>query len=167
MKRVLGPNDFRAMPWANGKGTTLELARADRDGRLLWRLSQAAVVEDGPFSSLPGIARNLTVIGGPGFDLVGEGLRLHARPWQPLAFSGGLALSAAGVDSPSEDFNVMTASDLPPARVEVLRGPVRLDPQGGLLALYRPAAQLLCLTDGALDHQGGEAALAVWIAVRS
>lgn len=167
MKRTLGPADFRVMPWANGKGTTLELARADRDGRLLWRLSQAAVVEDGPFSRLPGIARNLTVISGPGFDLVGEGEALQARPWAPLAFSGGLALDATGVEGPSEDFNVMTAEDLPPARVRVLEGAAHLDPEGGLLAIYRPAAQWLCLTDEALDHAGQDRALAVWIAVRS
>jgi hypothetical protein len=91
------------------------------------------VVEDGPFSILPNIARILTVLSGPGFDLVGEGLHLPARPLHPVAFAGDIALRAVGVAQPCEDFNVMTAADLPAARVTVL--PAGALAQGALLAL--------------------------------
>ena len=50
----LTARDFKVMPWANGKGQTVEMWRQDRDGALLWRLSRAAVVEDGDFSNFPG-----------------------------------------------------------------------------------------------------------------
>ena len=34
--------DYREMPWANGRGNTVEMLRVDKpDGRLLWRLSRA------------------------------------------------------------------------------------------------------------------------------
>jgi environmental stress-induced protein Ves len=115
----LSAAQFTLMPWANGKGTTVELLRVEREGRLILRLSRAMVVEDGDFSIFPGIARNLTVLSGPGFDLVGQGMHLSARPLHPVAFAGDVALRAVGVAEPCEDFNVMTAADLPPARVSV------------------------------------------------
>jgi environmental stress-induced protein Ves len=100
------------MPWANGKGTTVEMLRIEREGRLVMRLSRAMVVEDGAFSLFPGIERNLTVLSGPGFDLVGEGLWLAARPLEPVAFAGDVPVWAERVGAPSEDFNVMTARDV-------------------------------------------------------
>ncbi len=129
----LSAADFTAMPWANGKGRTVELLRVERDGRLILRLSRAMVVEDGAFSIFPNIARNLTVLSGPGFDLVGDGLNLPARLLQPVAFSGAVALRAVGVAQPSEDFNVMTAADLPAAQVTV--HPAGASAQGAVLAL--------------------------------
>ena len=129
----LSAADFVTMPWANGKGTTVELLRVEQDGRLILRLSRAMVVEDGAFSIFAGISRNLTVLSGPGFDLVGQGIHLVARPLEPVAFAGDVALRAVGVAQPSEDFNVMTAADLPPAMVAV--HPAGTSAQGALLAL--------------------------------
>jgi hypothetical protein len=129
----LSTADFTAMPWANGKGTTVELLRVEREGRLILRLSRAMVVEDGAFSIFAGIARNLTVLSGSGFDLVGDGLHLPARLLQPVAFPGAVALRAEGVVQPSEDFNVMTAADLPTAQVTV--HPAGASSKGALLAL--------------------------------
>ena len=105
--------DFRMLPWANGKGTTVEMLRIEREGRLVLRLSRAMVVEDGAFSVFPGIGRNLTVLSGPGFDLVGEGLHLAARPLTPVEFAGDIAVQAIGVTAASEDFNVMWDRLLP------------------------------------------------------
>ena len=107
------------MPWANGKGSTVELLRVEREGRLILRLSRAMVAEDGAFSLFPGIERNLTVVSGPGFDLVGQGVRLSARPLVSVAFRGDVAIRAEGVLAPSEDLNVMAARGAPPARVWV------------------------------------------------
>jgi len=129
----LSAAQFTLMPWANGKGTTVELLRVEREGRLILRLSRAMVVEDGAFSIFSGIARNLTVLSGPGFDLVGEWVHLAARPLEPVAFAGDIALRAVGVAEPCEDFNVMTAADLPPAQVTV--HPAGATAQGALLAL--------------------------------
>ena len=125
----LTASDFRPMPWANGKGTTIEMYRLE-DDVLRLRLSRAQVVEDGPFSLFPGIQRNLTVLTGPGFDLVGA-QTYRARPLQPIAFPGDLALQAVNVTAPSEDFNVMRAAHLPAPQVRVTQGPAR----GALLIL--------------------------------
>ena len=133
MIRHLTPADYRAMPWANGRGQTVEMLRLDGPKGMLWRLSMAAVVEDGAFSVFPGIERVLTVISGPGFDLVGAGT-LRAAPLVPIAFAGDAPMVAAGVLAPSHDFNVMTARDLPRPDVSVLRGGELA--AGGTLCLF-------------------------------
>lgn len=135
MIRHLTPADYTPMPWANGKGTTTEMLRAEANGALKWRLSRASVVENGDFSLFPGVERNLTVITGAGFDLVGQGLHLPARPLAPVAFAGDVPIRAENVTSASDDFNVMTARTLPRPEVAVVTGHAQLR-GGDLLAVY-------------------------------
>lgn len=163
MMRHLTPADYTVMPWANGKGTTIEMLKTMDGGRLKWRLSRASVVENGDFSIFPGVERNLTVLTGPGFDLVGEGLHLPARPLIPVAFAGDVAIRAEGVSAPSDDFNVMTDRALPRPDVIVVTGSAQI-PAGGLLAVYAlttanvngrsMAPQDLILTEDALHIDG-------------
>ena len=134
--RHLTTADYRTMPWANGRGTTVELLREDGPDGLLLRLSMASVIEDGPFSVLPGIERTLTVISGPGFRLQGDGLSLICAPLVPVSFPGDLAMRAEGTGAiPSIDFNVMWARALPQPTVTVASAPVAL-PAGGMLYLF-------------------------------
>lgn len=132
----LTPADYTAMPWANGGGSTIEMLReAGPDGALHLRLSMASVVEDGPFSSFPGIERNLTVISGPGFELVGE-TRITAAPLTPVVFPGDVPITAVGVTAPSDDFNVMTARALPRPVVTIQTDADASLPKGGRLAIF-------------------------------
>lgn len=136
MIRHLTPADYVTMPWANGRGNTVQMLRLNApDGSVLLRLSMASVLEDGPFSVFPGIERNLTVISGPGFDLVGD-VQLRADPLVPVAFAGDVALAAAGVVGPSDDFNVMTARSLPLPDVTVAAEGVVTPPPDGTLCLF-------------------------------
>ena len=121
MIRHLTSADYRTMPWANGRGVTVEMLRVEENGVLKWRLSRASVVEEGDFSIFPGIERNLTVITGPGFDLLGADGVLPARPLMPVAFAGDAAIRAVGVTAPSDDFNVMTARNMALPQVQVVR----------------------------------------------
>lgn len=112
--------DYREMPWANGRGTTVEILReADAEGLRL-RLSMANVVEDGPFSALPGIDRVLVLLDGPGFTLTVDGAAHTVVPLSPLRFSGDAAAAAQGVTAPSRDFNVMSRRGGPSPAVCVL-----------------------------------------------
>jgi uncharacterized protein len=130
----LTPKDYTRQPWKNGRSTTTELWRLERDGQLLVRLSRASVVEDGPFSLFPGIERNLTVLTGPGFRLTGAGIDIACQPLVPVAFPGDVPVSASDTGGQaSDDFNVMTARALPRPDVTVATGDL---PAGGLLALY-------------------------------
>jgi uncharacterized protein len=136
MMRHLTPADYTAMPWANGRGTTIEMIReTGPDGGMRLRLSMASVVEDGPFSIFPGVERNLTVISGPGFDLVGA-TRVTATPLIPVAFPGDVPMAAAAVTAPSDDFNVMTARALPLPVVRVETDTEISPPNAGRQAIF-------------------------------
>lgn len=135
MIRHLTPSDYTEMPWANGKGVTVEMLKVMEGSSVKWRLSRASVVEAGEFSLFAGIERNLTVISGSGFDLIGKDLHLPARPLQPVAFAGDVPIKAENVQSPSDDFNVMTARTLPSPEVAVITGNAVLT-QGSTLALF-------------------------------
>ena len=143
MIRHITPADYRKMPWANGKGVTVEMLKVEEGGHLLWRLSRASVVENGDFSMFPGIERNLTVITGPGFDLIGDALHLHAKPLIPVAFAGDTPIRAEAVTAASDDFNVMTARHLKRPEVAVITGEAQLR-GGDMLAVF-------ALTDGTLN----------------
>ncbi|MCB6179472.1 HutD family protein [Rhodobacter sp. Har01] len=149
--RHLTPADYRVQPWKNGRGTTVEMFRAERDGILLARLSRATVTEDGPFSLFPGLRRNLTVLTGRGFRLVGPGVDLDCAPLEPVAFPGDVAVAATGTGGhDSEDFNVMTAAHLPAPEVAIARDGSILA-AGGLLALYALAPVSVNGTDLGAD----------------
>lgn len=166
----LTPADYSRQPWKNGRGTTTELWRLERDGLLLVRLSRAAVVEDGPFSLFPGIERTLTVLSGPGFRLTGPGIDLRCEPLVPVAFPGDVPVEASDTQGmQSEDFNVMTARSLPKPSVLLARNDSL--PGGGTLALYALGPCLvngravqrddLILTEGAARLQGDWPMIAV------
>jgi environmental stress-induced protein Ves len=161
---------YTRQPWKNGRGTTTELWRLVRDGQLLVRLSRAAVVEDGPFSLFPGIERNLTVLNGPGFRLTGTGIDLRCDPLVPVAFPGDVEVTAHETDGQqSDDFNVMTARDLPKPTVILAQNDSL--PAGGTLALYALGPCLvnghtvnredLILTDGPARLRGDWPVIAV------
>lgn len=135
MFRHLTHADYTEQPWANGRGTTVELLRVEREGALQLRLSMAMVVENGPFSVFPGLERSLTVISGPGFRLKGRGIDLRCDALVPVAFPGDVPVRAVATKGQqSNDFNVMTARHL-------AKPVVTLEHDGSLL----PAASTLAL----------------------
>lgn len=101
----------RVMPWKNGLGETLEVARSP-DGRTLdsfdWRVSVAPVVADGAFSVFPGIERTIAVIEGAGMELaLADGGKHTLKPGLPFTYDGGMAIDGRLIDGPVWDFNVM------------------------------------------------------------
>ncbi|WP_087722330.1 HutD/Ves family protein [Pandoraea sp. PE-S2T-3] len=114
--QVLGPADFRKMPWKNGLGVTIELAVARRSGEdgFDWRISTATVATAGPFSVFAGIDRSLAIVRGGSLTLSVEGRDDVTLTTQtsPYAFGGELAVSSTPVleseGVPIDDFNVMT-----------------------------------------------------------
>ena len=107
--RVQRFSEHRAMPWANGKGTSYEIA-SDRDNedRWSWRVAIAPVVVDGEFSSLPGVDRELVVIEGNGMVLDVDGKSVECMPSQVVRFSGDSITFARLVDGPVVDLGLMT-----------------------------------------------------------
>jgi uncharacterized protein len=156
--RHLTPADYLRQPWANGRGETLEIARAEGPGGLLWRLSIATVAEDGPFSRLPGLDRSLTVIDGPGFDLNGPGWCRRAAHLTPVTFPGDHAVTASGVAAPSRDFNVMVARGR--MRALVACGPAGRTLQAALVVIHLPDGGGLVLDRQAIFTGPGDTIMA-------
>lgn len=166
--RRRGPADYVTMPWANGRGTTLELVREDLPegtggaAPFLWRLSMADVVEDGDFSPLAGVDRILTLVEGPGFDLdFGPHGRAPLEPFVPVAFSGDWSTRAENVRGASRDLNLMVARGHAAATVTVHHaGRFAAGPADRLVCLALAGRWRAEVAGGAHDLAPGEFLLA-------
>lgn len=96
------------MPWANGCGTSYEIA-SDRNeaGEWTWRLAMAPVNEDGPFSRIECVNRSLAVVDGAGMLLSVDRKKLQCLPMQVVRFRGDALTDAALTDGPIMDVNLM------------------------------------------------------------
>lgn len=75
--RILRQRGYRRMPWRNGRGMTLEIARAPERGDFFsWRLSLASVAESCEFSEFRGYGRAVTLVSGSRLELTFAG---HGR----------------------------------------------------------------------------------------
>jgi uncharacterized protein len=102
------------MPWANGRGVSYEIAREnDEHGEWKWRLAIAPIDEDGPFSSLPGVHRELTLIDGDGLVLTIDGNMVACRRGEVVRFAGYSHTHAALAHGPVVDLNVMSREETP------------------------------------------------------
>jgi environmental stress-induced protein Ves len=105
--------ELTPVPWRNGGGLTREVVSVLGSGPqgFDWRISIADINEPGPFSSLPGVARIITVIEGEGMDLVIDGVEHALGLYEPLSFDGASRASCSRLGGPVRDLNVMTRSD--------------------------------------------------------
>ena len=117
MSRVVRSDEVTPQAWANGGGTTRELAVAD-DGA--WRISLADIDRDGPFSTFPGRQRLLTLVEGPVLDLEVDGDAHVVEPQRPFAFSGDAAAVASVPEGPVRVLNVVVDPTLVHPYVTVL-----------------------------------------------
>lgn len=153
--------DLPRTPWKNGGGSTREVVcqppGAGMDA-FDWRVSIATIAQSGPFSVFAGIDRTIMLLAGDGVQLSVPGHWEHtlARPAQPFAFPGDLAVDCTLLGGESTDFNVMTRRGVAAAAVQVHRAAALLEstPGGVLLALQGDWT----LTDGVetLDLRAGE-----------
>ena len=161
--QLLGPDDFRSMPWRNGKGTTVEMAREDdADGATLWRVSVADVIEAGPFSRFPGVDRILTLIAGPGFtlDFSDRGRVTPVQLFRPVCFSGDWNTCADDVCGPSRDLNVMTSRGKASAVVHIHRNANTNLGLADRTMFFCPAGHPV-LTIAGVDYPLGQGSLAL------
>lgn len=88
---ILTYETYRAMPWRNGLGSTLEIAREPATGEgFAWRLSLADIERDADFSPYPGYSRALVLVAGRGLRLrfQGHGHRVLDSAKRSALFEG-------------------------------------------------------------------------------
>ncbi|MBK1838290.1 HutD family protein [Azospirillum sp. YIM B02556] len=158
----LTPADHRRVPWKNGGGVTTELAvEPMADGRFLWRVSIADVVEPGPFSAFPGYDRLIAVVEGDGMRLSVDGappVERH-RMDPAFAFPGEAPVWCEPTAGPIRDVNLMLDRASATGALTLLTGPAsgcadgrRVDGHraGGAVVLVHALAGTLTVTlDGA------------------
>jgi environmental stress-induced protein Ves len=150
---ILGPDTFRAMPWRNGLGTTIELLKQDLpdgDG-FAWRLSMADVTTDGEFSNFSGYDRTLLLLEGNGLMLDCDGVRQRLdKPLQAARFRGEDSTFATLPDGPVRDFNIMTQRQHCAARVTSAVHPTEstINVAADILMVYAVDGELAMNGDG-------------------
>ncbi|MFV3307227.1 HutD family protein [Pseudomonas sp. NY15181] len=146
--------DYPRMPWKNGAGSTLEIARdagAGLDG-FGWRLSIADVGADGGFSAFTGYQRIITVLEGEGMQLTVDGEK--SRPLRQLdafAFSGDSEVDCRLLGGAIRDFNLIYSPVRYRARLQwlSLEQPQRFFSSAATLLLFSAAQGLELRRGGA------------------
>jgi environmental stress-induced protein Ves len=133
---LLQPTDYQRTRWKNDGGWTTEIARsADGDGAdFRWRISIAEIERDGPFSSFPGIARDLLLLEGNGIelDIDGAAPRSMTQRFERVQFDGESSVDCRLIAGPTRDFNVM-------ARRAAVRAEVVARPLVGSMVIFPQA----------------------------
>ncbi len=107
--RILRSGDYRRMPWKNGAGRTSEILCEPTAGDWRWRLSIAEIEVAAPFSSYPGVDRELVLLSGNGMRLRFDDGQVSELlpPYGALRFPGERRLVGEPIDGQSRDFNLM------------------------------------------------------------
>ena len=150
--RMLPPADYRAMPWKNGGGRTLEIRTEPPGADLVsfaWRVSIADIERDGPFSAFPGVDRTLVLLSGQGMRLTGAGTPiLLEAPYEPVRFAGETAVHCELVRGATRDFNLMVRRAQARGAVLVVRDEAHAVPRAQAYACYAAAGTSECLVAG-------------------
>lgn len=132
---IIEQSQYQRMPWKNGLGETLEIQRHDDERGLRFRISQAAVVEDGVFSDFSGLHRTLVLLSGEGMTLehTDTNTDTHNRQTHVLnnvldiaRFSGGDKTHATLKNGKIEDLNIMVRENDTQAKVKACAAPCSL-----------------------------------------
>jgi uncharacterized protein len=125
---LIRQSQYVEQPWKNGGGLTREIAVEFSGGsqsQMLWRVSVATIVRDGPFSEFRGYDRTIVAIDGGPVELhVDEELvtLLHAQPFE---FAGESKVTCHLGGGIARDLNVMTSRNSYAHDVEIVTVPQR------------------------------------------
>ena len=150
--------------WRNGAGWTREIFAAYGGGegcaQWRWRLSIAEIDADAPFSSFPGVDRELVLLSGNGLRLRfadGEVADL-LPPHDSLRFAGERDVTGELLDGPTTDFNLMWRRDAVEAQLwrRPLVGPMVLFVEPGSVWMVHLLAGQAAFDERSIDeHSAG------------
>jgi environmental stress-induced protein Ves len=166
VSQVIPANEYRRERWKNGAGWTREIhAHPAPAPGWDWRLSIAEIEQDAPFSSFPGVDRELVLLSGNGLRLRFDDGEVHELqpPHDRLRFAGERVVRGELLDGPTQDFNLMWRRDAIDAQLwhRPLVGPMVVFAEPGeVWALHLIAGQARFADDSSLpDLAAGDTAL--------
>lgn len=121
MIQKLTAQDYKKMPWKNGQGFTLELARSHGEGleNFDWRVSIADVKSAGSFSFFPNKQRIIGVLEGSGIVLqIDKNPPVSLLQKQFHAFNGESDVYAELINEAIRDFNLIYNPEKYSARLQ-------------------------------------------------
>lgn len=127
--RVLEARNYRAMPWRNGRGSTLEIARDPASGEeFAWRLSLADIEHSGDFSAYPGYRRALVLIAGKRVSLrfKGHGHRVLNPARRGTRFEGAWKTHCAVPEGRCRDLSLIVRRGSGTCPESILHAPLVL-----------------------------------------
>ena len=138
---VVPQSDYLRMPWKNGLGETLEIVVSRENDEVLYRISQAAVVEDGAFSDFSGLHRTLVLLKGNGMLLFHKNAQKEYQHnlEQVLSvahFAGGDSTYATLSNGAIEDLNIMVREGKAGSDVQAIFSPTSFDVSGDSHTLF-------------------------------
>lgn len=117
------------MPWRNGRGVTLEIAREPATGEeFTWRLSLAQIDTDCDFSAYPGYRRALVLAAGDSLRLRfrGHGSRSLGPARRCARFEGDWKTHCAVPEGPCTDLSLIVRGSSVSRPACILRAPMVL-----------------------------------------
>lgn len=125
--RIQRRADAVVQPWKNGGGVSRLIAASPADAdydAIDWHVSRPTIAASGPFSHLPGLDRQFTIVGGAGVVLAcrGDGAEFAQRidrKMAPFAFRGDWDVRCELIDGTAEVLNVMTRRGRYAASIEI------------------------------------------------
>lgn len=106
----ISAHHHKRMPWANGRGQTIELlrypARSSLDD-MDWRVSVATLHEPGAFSTFPDFERTLLLLDPGEIVLSVSGKEIVLKQFEQVVFDGAGVSSLKALSQPNRDLNIM------------------------------------------------------------
>lgn len=154
------------MPWKNGGGETIEIARGPEGSTLdtfEWRISRAQIDRPGAFSRFDGIDRTLAILEGEGVSLSIEGQEVClTAASSPFSFDGGAAISSRLLKGPVTDLNVMTKRGRCSHRVETVpagKSSLLSSGEGRIVVLFSAGRALIDIRHSLMHLEPNDAAI--------
>lgn len=111
VRTVVDPSLIPAVRWSNGGGVTREAAVSPLDATFAtfdWRLSVADIVENGPFSFLPGVDRHSLMVSPGEVRMIIDGQTKQWEMGAGAAFSGEANVRVEVLKGPTRNLNLIT-----------------------------------------------------------
>jgi environmental stress-induced protein Ves len=153
--RLRRRSDYLSMPWRNGAGVTLEIARdAPSEVEFQWRLSMATLSATGPFSMYPGYRRSVTLVGGDGFrlDIEHQGSAVLDAVGATSFFPGEVATACTLLGGECRDLSLMVREPGEIIAVVSMESRQRED-----LPIHAAAMNAIFCLEGAVEVSGRSA----------